>query len=165
MSAGKRKCAKAKRPACSPRKPRCPPSRSRKAKKPKRINLPPVPCPVHETNSRAPDSVKKCQGKSRSQAAHSKPCVLNRIVNYIVSKTIRCRSSGSNSSNSARMSLQRLTCHNRQAVLSPRTRVEMDFIIRHLKLIAREESMEGGHWGSIFLFHYPFSEICLLTIQ
>ena len=130
MPTARRSCAvKAKRPICPPARTQCKPSRTRKAKKKKRNTLPPIVCgPVEK--------------KSSSRA---KPCVLNRIVDYLVSKTIRCRPSGSNSSNSARATRPRVhprSSSSRQGFLSPRAKVEMEFIIRHLKLLARVEEME-----------------------
>lgn len=104
-------------------------------------------CPIHGKKAKAAAAAAaRTKRVAPSSSPHSTPCMFTRIMNFIVAKTVGYGSRGSNSSNSAFMNWQRLVgcvdCNGRPR-LSQRAKMEIGFIIHHLRLIAQVEALES----------------------
>uniref|UniRef100_A0A5K3F338 Uncharacterized protein n=1 Tax=Mesocestoides corti TaxID=53468 RepID=A0A5K3F338_MESCO len=114
-------------------------------------------CPVHgrrtrkHNRSRRP-GMKATQSRHASQSKSATPCspsssscILARIVNYIVARTVGRVFRGSNSSNSSLLNLNSLNGRVDSILslqLSPRVRGETKALVQHLRCLARLEAME-----------------------
>ncbi|KAL5105762.1 hypothetical protein TcWFU_004185 [Taenia crassiceps] len=104
-------------------------------------------CPIHGSKAKvAAAAAARTKRVAPPSSPHSTPCMFTRIMNFIVAKTVGYGSRGSNSSNSAFMNWQRLVgcvdCNGRPR-LSQRAKMEIGFIIHHLRLIAQERDDNG----------------------